>query len=218
MKNKKVLIWSIIALGIIAAIIISNNMVSKHTKVLLETNKGNITLELYTGEMKITAGNFVDLVNKGFYNGVIFHRVIDGFMIQGGDPTGTGMGGPGYKIKDEFTGTTLDENDRGTISMANAGPNTGGSQFFINLVDNNFLDGRHPVFGKVIEGMDVVDAIAKVKTNSQDRPLEEIIINKATVSANRKGKNTGARSEEIRRKIGEKLKKKRRELKKIKNI
>lgn len=181
MKNKKVLIWSIITVVIIAAIIISNNMVSKHTKVLLETNKGNITLELYTGEMKITAGNFVDLVNKGFYNGVIFHRVIDGFMIQGGDPTGTGMGGPGYKIKDEFTGTTLDENDRGTISMANAGPNTGGSQFFINLVDNNFLDGRHPVFGKVIEGMDVVDTIAKVKTNSQDRPLEEIIINKATV-------------------------------------
>jgi peptidylprolyl isomerase len=181
MKNKKVLIWSIIVIVIIAAIIISNQMVSKHTKVLLETNKGNITLELYTGEMKITAGNFVNLVNKGFYNGVIFHRVIDGFMIQGGDPTGTGMGGPGYKIKDEFTGTTLDENDRGTISMANAGPNTGGSQFFINLVDNNFLDGRHPVFGKVIEGMDVVDKIAKVKTDSQDRPLEEIIINKATV-------------------------------------
>jgi len=100
-------------------------------------------------------------------------------MIQGGDPTGTGMGGPGYKIKDEFTNTELDENNRGTISMANAGPNTGGSQFFINLVDNNFLDGKHPVFGKVIEGMDVVDKIAKVPKNSQDKPLKDVVIKKA---------------------------------------
>ncbi len=102
-------------------------------------------------------------------------------MIQGGDPTGTGMGGPGYKIKDEFTETEIDANNRGTISMANAGPNTGGSQFFINLVDNNFLDGRHPVFGKVVEGMNVVDAIAKVQTDSSDRPLEEVKIIKASI-------------------------------------
>ncbi|MEK6915761.1 MAG: peptidylprolyl isomerase [Nanoarchaeota archaeon] len=157
-------------------------MVSKHTKVILETNKGNIVLEIYSGEMPITAGNFVKLVKNGFYDGVIFHRVISGFMIQGGDPTGTGSGGPGYSIKDEFTGTDLDQNDRGTISMANAGPNTGGSQFFINLVDNNFLDGRHPVFGKVVEGIEIVDIIAQVETDSQDRPLEEIIINKARVA------------------------------------
>jgi len=128
-------------------------------------------------DMPITAGNFETLVGKGYYNGVIFHRVIDGFMIQGGDPTGTGHGGPGYVIKDEFAPDN--RNDRGTISMANAGPNTGGSQFFINLVNNNFLDGKHPVFGKVVDGMDVVDRIGKVRTGSGDRPLKEVVIVKA---------------------------------------
>ena len=148
------------------------------TNVLLETSMGNITIRLYD-EMPITAGNFKKLVEQGFYNGVIFHRVIEGFMVQGGDPTGTGTGGPGYKIQDEFTGTDLDKNNRGTISMANAGPNTGGSQFFLNLVDNNFLDGKHPVFGKIVEGMDVLDAIGKVKTDASDRPLDEVKIIKA---------------------------------------
>jgi len=105
---------------------------------------------------------------------VIFHRVIDGFMIQGGDPTGTGSGGPGYTIDDEFAESN--RNFRGTVSMANAGPNTGGSQFFINLVDNNYLDSAHPVFGKVIEGMDVVDAIGRVPTDSSDRPISEVKI------------------------------------------
>ncbi|MFH1710992.1 MAG: peptidylprolyl isomerase [Nanoarchaeota archaeon] len=147
-------------------------------KVLLETNKGEITIEL-DSNMPITAGNFKSLVEKGFYNGVIFHRVIDNFMIQGGDPTGTGMGGPGYNINDEFTNNN--KNDRGTISMANSGPNTGGSQFFINLVNNNFLDSKHPVFGKVVQGMDVVDAIAKVQTDANDKPLEEITIIKASI-------------------------------------
>ena len=147
-------------------------------KVKLETTQGDIVIQLYR-EMPITSGNFKKLVSEGFYDGVIFHRVIDGFMIQGGDPEGTGMGGPGYKIQDEFTNTDLDKNDRGTISMANAGPNTGGSQFFINLVNNNFLDGKHPVFGKVIEGMDVVDKIAKVQKNAQDKPLEDVTITKA---------------------------------------
>ncbi len=178
MYKKKILIGVIL---IIVVVIAFNLMVSKHTKVALETNKGTIVLEIYTGEMPITAGNFVKLVEQGFYDGIIFHRVISGFMIQGGDPTGTGMGGPGYKIKDEFTGTNLDRNDRGTISMANAGPNTGGSQFFINLADNNFLDGKHPVFGKVIEGLEVVDSIAGVETDSEDRPLEEVIIISAKV-------------------------------------
>ena len=148
------------------------------TKVKLETTQGDVVIQLYE-EMPITSGNFKKLVSEGFYDGVIFHRVIDGFMIQGGDPEGTGMGGPGYKIKDEFTNTDLDKNDRGTISMANAGPNTGGSQFFINLVNNNFLDGKHPVFGKVIEGMGVVDKIAKVQKNTQDKPLEDVVITKA---------------------------------------
>ena len=145
-------------------------------KVLLETSMGNITIQLYS-DMPITTGNFLSLVEKGFYDGVIFHRIIDGFMIQGGDPEGTGMGGPGYTIEDEFTDNN--RNDRGTIAMANAGPNTGGSQFFINLVDNNFLDDKHPAFGKVIEGMDVVDKISKVETDSNDRPLEEVVIVRA---------------------------------------
>ncbi|MEX2017128.1 MAG: peptidylprolyl isomerase [Candidatus Pacearchaeota archaeon] len=150
-------------------------------KVKLETTHGEIVIELYK-DMPITAGNFEKLVSQGFYDGVIFHRIIDGFMIQGGDPTGTGMGGPGYKIKDEFSDNDEhNENNRGTISMANAGPNTGGSQFFINLVNNNFLDGKHPVFGKVIEGMDVIDAIAKVETDANDKPLEEVRIIKASL-------------------------------------
>ena len=152
----------------------------KTTKVKLETSQGDVVIELYD-KMPITAGNFKRLVQEGFYDGVIFHRVIEGFMIQGGDPKGTGTGGPGYTIKDEFTGTSLDKNNRGTISMANAGPNTGGSQFFINLVDNNFLDGKHPVFGRVVQGVDVVDKIAKVSTDSQDRPLQKVIIKKASV-------------------------------------
>ena len=179
LQKKTIFITAIIILIAIAGIIIMAQT-NKGTKVKLETNYGNITIELYD-KMPVTAGNFKTLVSRGFYNGVIFHRVIDGFMIQSGDPTGTGMGGPGYTIKDEFTGTSLDENNRGTIAMANAGPNTGGSQFFINLVDNNFLDGKHPVFGHVVKGMDVIDKIAKVKKDSQDRPLEDVVIRKASV-------------------------------------
>ena len=178
MYKKKILIGAIV---IVVAIVAFNLMVSKHTKVELDTTKGRIVLEVYTGEMPVTAGNFVKLVGEGFYDGVIFHRVISGFMIQSGDPTGTGTGGPGYKIKDEFSGTDLDKNDRGTISMANAGPNTGGSQFFINLVDNGGLNGKHPVFGKVVEGLDIVDAIGNVNTDSEDRPIEEVKILKARV-------------------------------------
>ena len=141
------------------------------TKVLLKTNKGDITIELYS-DMPITAGNFKNLVEKGTYDGVIFHRVIENFMIQGGDPTGTGMGDSSIPtIKDEFIPRS--KNNRGTISMANRGPNTGSSQFFINLVDNNYLDGKHPVFGVVVDGMDVVDAIGTVQTDANDRPRDE---------------------------------------------
>jgi len=150
---------------------------SKDT-VLLKTNKGDIKIELYD-DMPITAGNFKKLVSEGFYNGVIFHRVIDNFMIQGGDPTGTGTGGPGYQIQDEFT--DHNKNNRGTISMANSGPNTGGSQFFINLKDNNYLDSKHPVFGEVIEGMDIVDAIGKVETGPMDEPITDVTIIEATL-------------------------------------
>lgn len=147
-------------------------------RVRLSTNMGDIVIALDPA-MPITVGNFESLVNKGFYNNLTFHRVIDGFMLQGGDPTGTGMGGPGYTIKDEFSPSN--RNNRGTISMANAGPNTGGSQFFINLVNNNYLDTKHPVFGKVVDGMDVVDKIGKVPTSGgqENRPLQTVTIIKA---------------------------------------
>ena len=176
--NKKFLgifIIGIIVLGILGYYTMAKE---KATKVILHTNMGDITLEL-AKDMPITAGNFEKLAKSGFYNGVIFHRVINGFMLQGGDPKGTGMGGPGYNIKDEFTQNN--RNDRGTIAMANAGPNTGGSQFFINLINNNFLDTKHPVFGKVVSGMDVVDKIAKVETDQNDRPINEVKIVTAEV-------------------------------------
>ena len=149
-------------------------------KAVLRTSMGDITIALYD-DMPVTAGNFTSLVTKGFYDNVMFHRVIDRFMIQGGDPTGTGMGGPGYQIPDEFPAGRSNRNDRGTISMANAGPNTGGSQFFLNLVNNNYLDTKHPVFGKVVEGMEVVDAIGKVPVDARDRPVTPVIITSASM-------------------------------------
>lgn len=150
------------------------------TTVIFDTTMGEITIELFDETMPITAGNFKKLVQEGFYDGVIFHRIIPNFMVQGGDPTGTGMGGPGYTIEDEFTENN--KNDRGTLSMANAGPNTGGSQFFINTVNNNFLDTKHPVFGKVVKGMDVVDAMSGVERNPHDKPLTPITITTAKVN------------------------------------
>lgn len=151
------------------------------TKVVLHTNIGDITLKMHE-DMPITTGNFVKLSKDGFYNGVIFHRVIDSFMIQGGDPDGTGMGGPGYTIEDEFG--KGHSNVRGMVSMANTGsPNSGGSQFFINLADNKYLDKEerstpyaHPVFGQVIKGMNIVDKISCVGVNMDDKPLEDIVI------------------------------------------
>ena len=149
------------------------------TKVLLHTSMGDITIAL-RNDMPITTGNFKKLVQQGTYNGTIFHRIIAGFMIQGGDPTGTGYRDPSIpEIKDEFTRTN--RNDRGTISMANAGPNSGSSQFFINQVNNNFLDSKHPAFGKVIVGMDVVDKIAKVPTGSNDKPRTNVTIITASI-------------------------------------
>jgi len=149
------------------------------TTVLLQTTMGDVKIELLDETMPITAGNFRKLVAQGFYNGTIFHRVIPNFMIQGGDPQGTGLGGPGYTIKDELPADN--RNARGTISMANAGPNTGGSQFFINVVDNHRLDRKHPVFGRVVGGMDVVDAISRTPTDHEDRPRTKVTIRKASV-------------------------------------
>ncbi|PJE81910.1 peptidylprolyl isomerase [Candidatus Pacearchaeota archaeon CG10_big_fil_rev_8_21_14_0_10_32_42] len=151
------------------------------TKVKIETNYGDIIINLYS-DMPVTTENFQSLVEEGTYDGTIFHRVINGFMIQGGDPTGTGYGDSSIPtIPDEFTHKNGNKNNRGTISMANAGPNTGSSQFFINLADNNYLDSKHPVFGTIIEGMDVIDKIAKIPTNANDRPLQEVKIIKASI-------------------------------------
>lgn len=148
--------------------------------VEFNTNKGNFKIELFNDKAPVTTGNFIKLVDDGFYNGLIFHRVIPNFMIQSGCPHGTGRGGPGYTIKDEFH-PDLKHDTEGILSMANAGPNTGGSQFFITVAPTPWLDGHHSVFGKVIEGMDVVDATSKVKTVRNDKPLENVIINKITI-------------------------------------
>lgn len=152
---------------------------------VFETNMGNFEVALATDLAPNTCKNFIDLANKGFYNGVIFHRVIDNFMIQGGDPTGTGMGGPGYTIKDEFSSKLLHDGP-GVLSMANAGPDTGGSQFFITLRDCPWLDGKHAVFGKVTKGMEVVYRIGKVATDANDKPLKDVVINKITIKQERK--------------------------------
>ena len=131
---------------------------SKSYSVSMETNKGTIEIDLFTADAPRTVNNFVFLAREGFYDGVKFHRVIPDFMIQGGDPTGSGMGGPGYRFEDEFDGNP-NKHETGSLSMANAGPNTNGSQFFICHGPQPHLDGRHTVFGKVTNGQDIVDAI-----------------------------------------------------------
>lgn len=153
---------------------------SENRKIKFTTNKGVFVAEMFEDKAPLTTKNFIELVEKGFYDGIIFHRVIDGFMIQGGDPTGTGMGGPGYKIKDEF-GEGLKHDDEGILSMANAGPNTGGSQFFITLAPTPWLNGHHAIFGQVVEGMDVVRLIGVVPTDFRDRPREAVTMEKVEV-------------------------------------
>lgn len=145
-----------------------------------KTSKGDFKLELFEDKAPITTGNFIKLAEEGYYNGLIFHRVIDGFMIQGGCPQGSGRGGPGYTIQDEFH-PELKHSGPGILSMANAGPNTGGSQFFITLAATAWLDGRHAVFGQVVEGMDVVSSIGSVPTGAQDRPREDVVIETLTI-------------------------------------
>jgi len=141
----------------------------------VQTNQGSFTIELLEDRAPKTAQNFIDLAEKGFYDGIIFHRVIPGFMIQGGDPTGTGRGGPGYTIPDEFH-PELRHTEDGFLSMANSGPNTGGSQFFITLDATPWLDGKHAIFGKVVDGLDVVQSIGSTATGPGDRPLEEVVM------------------------------------------
>ena len=146
---------------------------SENRQIRFKTNMGEFVAEMFEDKAPKTTENFISLVEKKFYDGIIFHRVIDGFMIQGGDPSGTGMGGPGYKIADEF-GEGLTHDDEGYFSMANAGPNTGGSQFFITLAPTPWLNGHHAIFGRVVDGMDVVRKIGVTKTDFRDRPLEDV--------------------------------------------
>lgn len=159
------------------------------TQVVFYTTMGEFTVEMSDSLTPITSGNFVDLADSGYYDGVIFHRVIDGFMIQGGDPTGTGSGGPGYTIQDEFDSTGTLSNIQRTISMANTGaPNSGGSQFFINLVNNTYLDfdkpplaSKHPVFGMVIDGWSIVQDIGSVPVNGANRPITDVVMDSLRV-------------------------------------
>ena len=150
------------------------------TQVTFYTNMGKFVVEMYDKDRPITTKNFLDLVKKKFYDKIIFHRVINNFMIQGGDPTGTGSGGSGVIIKDELSAPN--KNVQKTISMANSGPNTGESQFFINLVTNAHLDTKHPVFGIVISNFDVVQAIGKVKTNSSDKPVTPVVMDSVRIT------------------------------------
>jgi cyclophilin family peptidyl-prolyl cis-trans isomerase len=146
----------------------------------MQTNKGAIELELFDDDAPKTVENFTKLARDGFYDGVIFHRVIPDFMIQGGDPTGTGSGGPGYQFEDEFNDNKI---VRGALAMANAGPNTNGSQFFVVTADAcPWLDGKHTVFGRVTSGMDVVESIEQVDTGPGDRPKDEVRIESVAVS------------------------------------
>ena len=151
-----------------------------NSKVKFITNRGDFSAEIFEDKAPKTAENFLNLVKKGFYDGVTFHRIIEGFMIQGGDPTGTGMGGPGYKIEDEF-GDGLTHDDLGILSMANAGPNTGGSQFFVILDATPWLDGKHAVFGKVSDGLDVVLKIGGEPTDFSDRPLVKVVMERVFI-------------------------------------
>jgi peptidyl-prolyl cis-trans isomerase B (cyclophilin B) len=143
-------------------------------QAIFETTKGTITIDLFEQEAPKTVANFEKLANSGYYNGVPFHRVIADFMIQGGDPTGTGSGGPGYQFEDEFNDRKV---ERGALAMANAGPNTNGSQFFIVTAEAcPWLDGKHTVFGRVTSGMNVVDAISQLDTDARDRPRDDVTI------------------------------------------
>ena len=149
-------------------------------KATIETSKGKIVIELYQDKAPKTVANFVKLTKQGFYNGILFHRVIPGFMVQTGDPTGTGRGGPGYTFEDEFA-PDLKHDGPGVVSMANAGANTNGSQFFITLGATPWLNGKHSIFGRVIEGVSVVEQIAAVERDSNDRPRTDIVMKQVTI-------------------------------------
>ena len=182
-KNVKYAIATVAILALASLIYWKSSTKNFMHNITIETNKGTIVFETYDNDAPKTVDNFLSLVKRNFYNGVIFHRVIKGFMIQGGDPTGTGRGGPGYTFADELDPDTESYKVgyvRGTVAMANAGPNTNGSQFFIMHKDTP-LPNSYTIFGKVISGMEVVDIIANVPVGANDKPLENIVINKVKV-------------------------------------
>ena len=146
------------------------------------TNLGDFQVELFEGGAPATTKNFIDLVEKGYYDGIVFHRVIKGFMLQGGCPDGNGRSGPGYTIADEFH-AELSHDSEGVLSMANSGPNTGGSQFFVTLAATDWLDGKHAVFGKVIEGMETVRSIGATATGPGDIPLEPVVMESVRITS-----------------------------------
>ncbi len=154
---------------------------SKSYSATITTNHGTINVDLFAGKSPMTVNNFVFLAKEGFYDGVIFHRVIEGFMLQGGDPTGTGTGGPGYRFRDELEAASEHRYARGTLAMANSGPNTNGSQFFIMHKDYG-LPPQYAVFGKATDGFDVIDAIATTKTARGDRPVEDVTIESVVIT------------------------------------
>jgi len=153
---------------------------NKSYKATFDTSRGEIVCDLFAKEAPNTVNNFVFLAREGFYDNTNFHRVIANFMIQGGDPTATGRGGPGYKFQDEFNGNPH-KHQVGSLSMANAGPNTNGSQFFITVTDTSWLTGKHTIFGEVVEGYDLVEKISKVPTGGQDRPKTPVVLESVTI-------------------------------------
>ncbi len=157
-----------------------NKGIAAMTKIRIETTMGNIDAELFSKDVPKTVENFLKLAKKGYYDGIVFHRVIPDFMVQTGDPTGTGRGGPGYNFADEFS-PSLKHDKAGMFSMANSGPNTNGSQFFITDAPTPWLNGKHSVFGKVTKGLDVVKTIANVPRDSNDKPLTPVAMKKVTV-------------------------------------
>ena len=173
-------IWSA---GILTGVCVMASVACGKTarpRATIQTSLGTIVIELYKDEAPKTVENFVKLAKQGFYNGIIVHRVIPGFMVQTGDPTGTGTGGPGYTFEDEFS-PHVRHDSPGVVSMANSGPNTNGSQFFITLAPTSWLDGKHTIFGHVIEGQAIVERIAVVERDARDRPRKDIVMKHVTI-------------------------------------
>lgn len=184
---KKIILIIAVVIVIIAGwyYLSSDSKTVKSNMITIDTNYGQIVFETYDADAPNTVKNFITLANKGFYNGVIFHRVIKGFMIQGGDPTGTGTGGPGYKFADELNPNTPSYKagyKKGVVAMANAGPNTNGSQFFI-MTEDYPLPNNYTIFGKVVSGQEVVDKIANSPTDADDRPITPVIMTTVTVKS-----------------------------------